>query len=104
MGDPHYVGPIGHAPQNLCLDCWMAHWDIIEARAANGGEWTHLDEALWLVCRGLNMSEAAAVIGAHRNTLRRWIIAMRRRPETVPDWLLRAQEEQKYRDMQNYIS
>jgi len=104
IGDPHYVGPAGHAPQNLCLDCWAAHWDVIEARAINGGEWTHLDEALWLVCRGLSLGEAADVLGAHRNTLWRWIVEMRRRPETVPDWLLEAGEKQRQQEIQNQFS
>ena len=24
-GDPMYKGPIGHAPQTECLDCWEIH-------------------------------------------------------------------------------
>jgi len=75
----------------------MAHWDVIEARAANGGRWTHLDEALWLVCRGLNLAQAAAVIDSHGTTLRRWIEKMRAGPELVPDWLIRIQEIRRAR-------
>jgi len=97
IGDRLYVGPVGHAPQNLCFECWMAHWDRIEACAANGGEWTHLDEALWLVCRGLSLAEAAGVVDSHGTTLRRWIEKMRLRPELLPDWLIRIQEIRRAR-------
>ena len=102
IGDMQYVGPVGHAPQNLCFECWMAHWDRIEARAVNGGDWTHLDEALWLVCRGLSLADAAGVIASsHHTTLQRWIDKMRLRPELVPDWLIRMQDiRQTRRDRQ----
>lgn len=80
----------------------MAHWDRIEARAANGGDWTHLDEAMWLVCRGLSLAEAAVVVDLHGMTLRRWIVRMRFRPELVPDWLIRVQDiRPRRRDRQN---
>jgi hypothetical protein len=100
ISDVRYVGPVGHAPQNLCFECWMAHWDVVEARATNGGRWTHLDEALWLVCRGLSLSQAADVIGSHATTLRRWIVKMRQRPELLPDWLIHMQETRESRRKQ----
>ena len=96
IGDPRYVGPAGHAPQNLCLECWLAHWDVVARRAAAGGEWTELDQALWLVCRGLSFSAAADVIGRHRNTLRRWILRMRRNPGLIPDWLVKADRRARW--------
>ena len=102
IGDPRYVGPAGHAPQNLCFECWMAHWDRIEACAANGGQWTCLDEAIWMVCRGLSLAEAAEAVASHYTTLRRWIEKMRLRPELLPDWLIRMQEIRRARrDQQN---
>ena len=102
IGDRHYVGPIGHAPQNLCFECWLAHWDRVEARAANGGRWTHLDEALWLVCRGLSMSQAADVVALSTRALGRWIEKMRRRPGLTPDWLIHMNEaRQQRRDRQD---
>ena len=80
----------------------MAHWDRIEACAANGGEWTHLDEALWLVCHGLSLAEAAEAVASHKATLRRWVEKMRLRPELLPDWLIRMQEIRRARrDQQN---
>ena len=88
VGDRHYVGPIGHAPQNLCFECWADHWDRVEARAVNGGCWTHLDEALWLVCQGMSMPEATAIMAISRRALRRWVREMRLRPELTPDWLI----------------
>ena len=87
VGDRRYVGPAGHAPRNLCFECRMAHWDKIEARAANGGQWTCLDEAMWLICRGLSLSDAADLVASDRTTLRLRIAEMRRRPELIPDWL-----------------
>jgi hypothetical protein len=80
----------------------MAHWDRIEACAANGGQWTHLDEAMWLFCRGLNLVDVADAITSHYRTLWRWIEKMRLRPELVPDWLIRMQETRQQRlDPQN---
>jgi len=70
----------------------MAHWDKVSARAVNGGRWTYLDEALWLVCRGLTLARAAEMVALHPCTLRRWIAKMRTRPELVPDWLVQSQE------------
>ena len=87
IGDLRYVGPVGHAPQNLCFECWMAHWSKLEARAVNGGRWTRLDEALWLVCGGLSLTEAAGMIDSSCTALRLRINEIRRRPELTPDWL-----------------
>lgn len=92
IGDRRYVGPVGHAPQNLCFECWMVYWGRVEARAVNGGRWTDLDEALWLVCCGASLSDAAEVIAAHRTTLWRWIEKMRFDPELRPDWLANLEE------------
>jgi hypothetical protein len=97
VGDRQYVGPIGHAPQNLCFECWLAHWDKIEARAVNGGRWTHLDEALWLVCRGLSLTQAADIVAGPSRMLGRWIAEMRRRPELTPDWLIHINELRRQR-------
>ena len=87
-GDPQYHGPAGHAPLNLCLDCWADEWAVIELRMLNGGDWSVLDSALWLVCCGLTRQQAAGVLGIHRNTVRNWLLRLRRRPEEIPDWLL----------------
>ena len=86
--DPFYHGPIGHAPQNLCLDCWADEWARMEVRMLSGGDWTVLDSALWLVCCGLSRQKAAEVLGLHRNTIRNWLLQLRKHPETIPDWLL----------------
>ena len=86
-GDLHYHGPAGHAPQNLCLDCWAAEWDLIEARMLNGGNWTVLDSALWLVCSGFTRQQAATIVGVARRKLYRWIRALKSDPRKVPQWL-----------------
>jgi len=70
----------------------MAHWEKIEACAANGGAWNNLDEAMWLLCRGRSLAEAAEAVTSHYTTLRRWIAKMRLQPELLPDWLIRMQE------------
>ena len=89
-GDPHYHGPAGHAPRNLCFDCWAAEWDLIAARMLNGGNWTVLDAALWLVCSGFTRQQAATIVGVARRTLYRWIRALKTNPRKVPQWLQRA--------------
>ena len=88
-GDPLYHGPIGHAPQNLCLDCWADDWSEIEARMVNGGEWSVLDSLLWLICYGLSRRQVGFVMKIHRNTLHNWLIHLRRNPHEIPEWLVR---------------
>ena len=100
IGDVRYVGPPGHAPGNLCFECWMAHWEKVEARAANGGVWTGLDEALWLACHGLNLADAASAIGSSRVVLKMRIDRMRRREELMPDWI--GNIRRVCRDKQNF--
>ena len=87
VDDPFYVGTPGHCPPGVCFDCWCIEWDTMEARMLNGGEWTTLDEALWLVSRGLTRSEAAAVVGTSRRTLYRWLQKLRKNTHLIPDWL-----------------
>ena len=86
-GDPLYHGPAPHAPSRLCLDCWVNQWAEFEARIFNDQDWTVLDDALWLVSRGLSHSEAAEVIRQHRKGLHHWMVMMRKHPHRVPDWL-----------------
>ena len=86
-GDGLYHGPIGHAPQNLCLDCWANEWAQMEVRMLNGGDWSVLDSALWLICCGFTRQEAAGIIGVGRRTIHRWIQAVRKDPEKIPQWL-----------------
>jgi hypothetical protein len=87
IGDPLYHGPAGHAPHSVCFDCWTEEWACIEACMVNGGDWSLLDSALWLVCCGLTRRQAAIVLGLHRNKIRRWILHLRRNPRDLPDWL-----------------
>ena len=86
-GDPHYHGPPGHAPQCLCLDCWGDEWAAIQARMLNGGDWTALDSALWLICAGFTRQQAAGIIGVARRTLYRWIRVLKMTPHKTPQWL-----------------
>ena len=86
-GDALYHGPWPHTPTNICLDCWAAEWARIQAVMQTEGDWSELDEALFLVSQGVTQSAAAAVIGRCRKTLYNWIRKLRRYPHLVPDWL-----------------
>jgi len=86
-GDPHYHGPIGHAPQELCFDCWASEWAIMEQVMSRGGNWQQLDAALFLLCQGFTHREAGDILGVGRRTVYNWIQALRRRPHLTPRWL-----------------
>lgn len=97
-GDPLYHGPVGHAPQQMCFDCWASDWGEMELVISRGGAWEPLDAALFLLCQGFSHQEAADLIGVHRNTIFGWIRELRQRPESTPDWLLaRARARQAVR-------
>jgi hypothetical protein len=87
-GDPWYHGPIGHAPQQLCFDCWAAEWDTMSLVMSRGGNWQQLDAALYLLCQGFSHREAADLIGVSRNTVCNYVRKLRQRPELTPDWLI----------------
>ncbi len=87
-GDPLYHGPDGHAPPQMCFDCWAAHWDRTEVLLrAERGNWRRMDVALFLICQGHSRTEVAGRIGVARNTLARWIAGLRKKPHKIPDWL-----------------
>ena len=88
-GDPSYHGPAPHAPGNLCLDCWADHWAEFEMRVFQDRQWSALDQALWLVCRGLSPAQAADLVGRHRNALHKWLVRLRKYDHLVPYWLAR---------------
>lgn len=87
-GDPLYHGPVGHAPQELCFDCWASEWGSMEVVIARGGSWQPLDAALFLLCQGFSHQEAANLIGVHRNTIFGWIRELRQHPGLTPRWLI----------------
>ena len=87
-GDPWYHGPIGHAPQRLCFDCWASEWAMMNQVMARGGNWQQLDAALFLLCQGFTHQEAGDLIGVTRRTLVGWIRELRRRPTLTPEWLI----------------
>ena len=70
------------------MDCWADEWAYMEVRMLNGGDWSVLDSALWLVCCGLSRQQAADLLGIHRNTFARWIGRMRRDPHEIPQWVV----------------
>ena len=87
-GDSWYTGPLGHAPRNICLDCWVNQWEPSVRRRLNGEKFAPLDEALWLMAMGFSRADAAKIIGVHRNTICRWLKMLRLKPELTLDWLL----------------
>ncbi|MGB2820024.1 MAG: helix-turn-helix domain-containing protein [Phycisphaerae bacterium] len=87
-GDPMYHGPIGHAPQELCFDCWASEWDAMTLVMSRGGNWQQLDAALFLICQGFTHKEAADAIGVCRNTVWSWVRTLRQRPGLAPEWLI----------------
>jgi len=88
QGDPLYHGPAGHAPQELCYDCWLAEWEFVVAELSRGGDWRQLDSALYLLCQGFSHGEASDIVGVCRKTLYAWIRTARQHPETMPQWFL----------------
>ena len=87
-GDPMYHGPMGHAPQELCFDCWASEWGSMVEVICRGGNWRSVDAALFLLCQGFTPREAANLIGIRRKTVYRWIRTLRQRPELTPRWLI----------------
>lgn len=88
VSDQAYCGPVGHAPQNLCLECWLVHWEIVEKRACNGGCWTRMDQVLWLVCSGVERRQAARLVGKHCDYIKACFERLRRSPRKLPQWLV----------------
>lgn len=99
-GDPLYHGPEGHAPPQLCFDCWANEWGAMaammgeEARGRRGsrGKWQKQDLALFYICQGMTKQEASEKAEVHPRTLRRWLANMRQGRTPIPGWLRRWHE------------
>ncbi len=87
-GDPLYHGPTGHAPLEMCFDCWAGEWACMVQMVTRGGDWRKIDSALFLLCQGFSCTEAANLAGICRKTLHNWIRRARQHPEMAPDWLI----------------
>ena len=59
-GDPLYHGPTGHAPLQMCFDCWAGEWACMVQMVTRGGDWRKIDSALFLLCQGFSCTEAAS--------------------------------------------
>ena len=84
VADPLYHGPQGHAPGNLCFDCWTAAWTEAESRMASGGQWQACLYTAFLVAAGHTRTEAAEMAGIHRNTFYRWRLKIQAYPQLIP--------------------
>jgi hypothetical protein len=97
-GDPLYHGPAGHAPQQMCFDCWAGEWASMIQVLARGGDWRQIDSALFLLCQGFSHQEAGRLVGMRRNALQNWIRQARQKPCMIPDWLIqRARARERVR-------
>ena len=96
-GDPLYHGPVGHAPPQMCFDCWASEWGLMTQVIDRGGNWRPIDAALFLLCQGFNHREAADLIGVRRKTVYNWVRLLRRKPELLPEWLADRAQERKVR-------
>lgn len=63
----YYTGTLGHAPQNICYDCWLA-WRLSWRRSDD-----KRDIALAALADGATRQAAARMAGIHVRTLRRWL-------------------------------
>lgn len=87
-GDPLYHGPDGHAPPALCFDCWVDHWQRVEAIIdMERGHWGRVDVAMFLICQGFSREEAAGRLGVTARTVHNWIRRLRKYPHEIPQWL-----------------
>jgi hypothetical protein len=87
-GDPLYHGPAGHAPPQICFDCWVAGWAWTEMLLRRErGDWKPLNVALLLICQGFTRAETARWVGMSPTNLRRSILGLRKKTEEIPEWL-----------------
>jgi len=97
-GDPLYHGPAGHAPVQMCFDCWASEWGTMIQVLSRGGNWQQIDSALFLMCQGFKQHEAARLVGMCRQALHNWIRQARQKPHMIPDWLIeRARSRERVR-------
>ncbi|HUU58025.1 MAG TPA: hypothetical protein VMZ50_00665 [Phycisphaerae bacterium] len=81
VGDSLYVGPWGHAPQNVCFTCWVNTFE--EFRAS----WPREVIALWLIANGYTRTEAARKVGVSGRTLRLWQVRLGKDREAFFDMI-----------------
>lgn len=70
-----YVGPWGHAPQNVCFACWLNAFEEYDA------VWPRELIAVWLISNGYTRAEAAKKVGVKRRTIRNWMVRLGKDPE-----------------------
>ena len=87
VADPLYRGPEGHAPQNICLECWAQIWDEIEEgnKAEAQGAYRHEGRrraylVLWGLSRGLDRPAVAELADMSGRSLRRFVAHLRMHP------------------------
>ena len=74
IGDAMYVGPWGHAPQNVCFACWLDAFEEYDP------VWPREMIALWLISNGYTRTEAARKVGVTRRTIRNWTVRLGKDP------------------------
>jgi hypothetical protein len=94
-GDPLYHGPAGHAPAQLCLDCWLGSWDRQVRRMHCGGPLDRHEEALALLCEGYTYRQAGDRLEVTASTVRRWVRWIGRTRRELPEWFRRRLEQRR---------
>lgn len=74
IGDAMYVGPWGHAPQNVCFACWLNAFEDYDPL------WPRELIAIWLISNGYTRTEAAKKMGVSRRTIGNWTIRLGKDP------------------------
>lgn len=78
----YYTGPLGHAPQDICYDCWL------EARLTRSPLFQNAQaRALQSLANGRTKKEASIAAGISPRTLRRWLKRLRESPQKLQEAL-----------------
>lgn len=80
----YYRGPVGHAPEKICLDCWLA-FKIL-------GKQSNIDKkdiAFAALADGNNKKTAASKAGVNPKTLTRWLKNLKNSPDELKNTLRR---------------
>lgn len=75
VGDPQYCGPWGHAPRDVCFECWL------EAFEQPPWHWPRQVLAIWLISNGYSYTEAAEICAVTAPTVWRWLQRFRKKTE-----------------------
>ncbi len=67
VDDPLYRGPVGHAPPDICAECWES-----DKRAIRSGQWRKKIRAMQFIADGCTQVETAKLMRVCERTIRNW--------------------------------